>query len=123
YSALGGEVVAYALMLAGVVSVFALQSVAGLWYVIIGMFLRSTARRSYAEQMQDLVLRDVPARLLMLPPGEPVEAAMSVQELVDERGGSERFFLVRRDEVVVGLLTISDVVRTRRSEWDRTSLG
>ena len=122
-AARSGAVVSYGLMALGVVVLFTPMRASGVWYVVIGFYLRSTARRSYRELMSELVLRDIPARDLMLVPPEPVEAAMPLQDLVDERvvPTTDRAFVVQRDRVIVGLLTITDIVRVPRTQWATTA--
>jgi Zn-dependent protease len=122
-AARSGAVVAYGLMAVGVLVLFTPMRASGAWYVVIGFYLRSTARRSYREMMSDLVLRDIPTRDLMLVPPEPVEATMLLQDLVDERvvPTTDRAFVVERDDVIVGLLTITDIVRAQRARWGTTT--
>jgi Zn-dependent protease len=122
-AARGGSVVAYGLMVLGFVVLFTPARTSGVWYVVIGFYLRSTARRSYHDLMSELLLRGIPARDLMLVPPDPVAASMSLQQLVDERVGpsNDRAFMVQRDSTIVGMLTITDVVRVPRSQWATTT--
>jgi Zn-dependent protease len=122
-AARSGAIVAYGLMALGVLVLFTPLRASGAWYVVIGFYLRSTARRSYREMMSDLVLRDIPARDLMLIPPDPVDATMLLQDLVDRRvvPTSDRAFLVERDDVIIGLLTITDIVRAQRARWGTTT--
>jgi Zn-dependent protease/predicted transcriptional regulator len=123
-AARGGSVVAYGLVALGFLVLFTPMRTSGVWYVVIGFYLRSTARSSYREMMSDLVLRDIPARDLMLTPPAPVGVAMSLQTLVDERvvPSTDRAFLAERDGAIVGMLTITDIVRVPRARWAATSV-
>jgi CBS domain-containing protein len=66
----------------------------------------------------------MPSRDLMLVPPEPVPASMSLQQLVDERvvPSSDRAFMVQRDGSIVGMLTITDIVRVPRAQWAGTAV-
>jgi Zn-dependent protease len=114
----GGRVVAYGLMILGVFVLWQRDST-GLWYILIGLFLQSAANSSYRELMAEILLRDVPARLLMVAPPAPVEANMRLIDIVDSRVASslDRVFLVSRKGVIAGLLTVTDIVRVPRDEW------
>jgi CBS domain-containing protein len=105
--------------------VFAFGLLGGIWYVQIGLFLKSAAEGSYRSMLADRALHDVAAQTVMRPPPEPVDASMSVQHLVDERllRSAERAFLVRRDGGVVGLITVSDITKVPREQWGTTSVS
>jgi Zn-dependent protease len=123
-AARGGSLVAYGLMVLGFLVLFTPARSSGVWYVVIGFYLRATARRSYHDLMSDLLLRGMPSRDLMLVPPEPVPASMSLQQLVDERvvPSSDRAFMVQRDGSIVGMLTITDIVRVPRAQWAGTAV-
>ena len=114
----GGRVVAFGLMALGLYTLFQRDS-SGLWYILIGLFLHNAASSSYRELMAEILLRDIPARLLMVPPPPPVEANQTLVSIVDERVTSslDRVFIVRRVDRIVGLLSVTDIVRVPRSEW------
>lgn len=114
----GGRVVAFGLMALGLYTLFQRDS-SGLWYILIGLFLHNAAAASYRDLMAEILLRDIPARLLMVAPPPPVEANQTLVSIVDERVTSslDRVFIVRRADRVVGLLSVTDIVRVPRSEW------
>ena len=78
----GGRVVGYGLMVLGVFALWQRDTI-GLWYILIGMFLRSAAGQSYRDVMSEVLLRDVPARDLMAPPPDPVEWSTTLLDLLD----------------------------------------
>ncbi len=120
-----GSVVAWGLMLGGLAGFYWFEHAPGIWYLVIGFYLRGTSRRSYRELMSELMLRDIPTSELMAPPPNPIPAAVSVKELIDSRTAdrNERAFLVQRHETIVGLLTLSDIVRLPRLRWGDTTVG
>ena len=114
----GGRVVAFGLMAWGLYTLFQ-RDASGLWLILIGLFLHNAAASSYRELMAEILLRDIPARLLMVAPPPPVEANQTLVSIVDERVTSslDRVFIVRRVNRIVGLLSVTDIVRVPRDEW------
>ena len=117
----GGRVVGYGLMVLGVYTLWQ-RDTSGLWFILIGMFLRSAANQSYRDVMSEVVLRDVPASQLMAPPPDPVEWSTTLLDLLDTRVTSsiDHVFLVRRNSAITGLLTVTDIVRVPRGDWATT---
>lgn len=92
---------------------------AGLWLVLIGMFLRSAARAHQAGADVVSALEGVPVEALMRRSDGGVPANASIRSLVDD-------WFVRRDEGVfpvffgerfVGLVTAASVAKVPRQEW------
>src|SRR5690606_22258608 len=80
-----GTMIAYVMIGAGLISVFVFGLFGGIWYVLIGLFLKSAAEGSYQAMLADRALKNVNAGSVMQPPPEPVESWSNVQRLVDER--------------------------------------
>ncbi len=122
-AARGGTVLAYALMALGVFTVLTV-SLTGLWYVLIGLFLKSAADAAYGQTLVETTLRDVAVERAMSPAPNPIAAHTTVQQLVEERvlGAAERAFVVEADGRIVGLLTTSDLARLPRERWPSTAV-
>ena len=118
-----GRGFAYVFILIGVWQLFAGNFVGGLWIAFIGWFLESAA----VSQTQQVVLQD-------LLTGHTVAEAMSrdvsavpvgatLQQLVDQHvlTSGRRSFLVQRDQVVLGLLTLHHLVQIPRAQWATTT--
>jgi Zn-dependent protease len=114
-----GRGFAFLFILYGVWQIFAGNFVGGLWIAFIGWFLESAA----VAQTQQVVLQDLLA-------GNTVAEAMSrditavpsdatLQQLVDQHvlTSGRRSFLVKRDQAVLGLLTLHHVVQIPRTQW------
>ncbi|MGE0227441.1 MAG: site-2 protease family protein [Dehalococcoidia bacterium] len=117
-----GSIIAYAMIGIGLVSVFYFGLFGAIWYVLIGLFLKSAAEGSYQAMLADRALRNVETQTIMQPPTEPVDGSMSVQELVETRllRRAERAYLVGDEGHVVGLVTATDITRLPRDQWART---
>ena len=124
FASTAGSLIAYVMIAAGLVSVFAFGLFGGIWYVLIGLFLKSAAEGSYQAMLTDRALHDVAAQAVMRPPPEPIDASMTVQELVDGRllPTAERAFLIGGDGNVIGLVTASDITKLPREQWAATAV-
>ncbi len=114
-----GEGIAYLMIGGGVLAVLFLGNLGGVWYVLIGLFLRNAAQGSYAATVTDRVLRDVAVSAVMRPANAPIDATMTIEALVETRvlPSAERAFLVVQEGRVVGLVTTTDITRVPREQW------
>ncbi|MFN8584573.1 MAG: site-2 protease family protein [Dehalococcoidia bacterium] len=119
-----GSIIAYLMIALGLLSVFYFGLLGGIWYVLIGLFLKSAAEGSYQAMLADRALRNVATRTVMQPPSQPVDPSMTVQQLVDERllRAAERAYLVGDEGRVLGLVTASDITRLPRERWASTTV-
>jgi Zn-dependent protease/CBS domain-containing protein len=114
-----GRFIAYLFILFGVWQIFEGNFINGMWIVFIGWFLESAAK----GQVQQLALHDILA-------GHKVSQAMNrqytalhadttLQQLVDDHilASGRRSFVVKRSDVVIGLLTLHHVKGIPRSDW------
>jgi CBS domain-containing protein len=120
-----GTAIAYGMIALGLLSVFAFGLFGGIWYVLIGLFLKAAAEGSYQAMLADRAIRNVDTQAVMRPPTAPVDTSMTVQDVVDERmlRSAERAFLVGSDGSVVGLVTASDITRLSRDKWAETAVS
>ena len=119
-----GSGVAY-LLIAGGAALLAFGNFGGLWYVLIGLFLRAAASGSAQTLLVDMAMSDVVVRSVMRPPPEAVPAGTTLQELVDARvlTTGERCYLIGGlDGVVIGLITTSDITDIPRERWSAVTV-
>ena len=125
-ASIAGSVIGYGLILLGLVSVFAVGLFGGLWYVLIGLFMKSAAEGAYAsmraERTVEHALERLTARSVMREAPLAVDGTLTLQQLVDDYvlGTAERAFLVAEDGAVVGMVTNSDIMRLPRERWAET---
>jgi CBS domain-containing protein len=119
-----GRVISFLLMGAGVISVLAGSFVGGIWFIVIGWFLRNASESSY----QQLVLRSGLAGTKV---GDIVnrsyEAAppdITLDQLVREfiLGRSQRCVPIVVSGDLLGLLTMSDLQDVPQENWATTSV-
>lgn len=119
-----GQVVAFLLILSGLLHFFGGAGFGGLWLAFIGWFLLDASRASSIQVMLMAGLRDRRVGDLMDSNCPLVEGHLSVRDFVNEhllRTG-RRCFLVVHGDRVAGLITPHEIKRVDRGDWEQTSL-
>lgn len=126
-----GQGVAWILILIGLAMIFGIRVpifgtglIGGLWLILIGWFLHSAAVQSYRQIVVQGALQGVPVGRLMESRVATVPPNLPVSSLVHEyiMGTSERAFPVVQDDQLVGIVSLEDVRRVPREDWDLTSV-
>ena len=114
-----GELFGWGLIGLGVVMILTISWI-GLWGIAIGWFLLTAARGEAQGIQMDTILSKLRARDLMHDRFEKVTPGTAVQEVVDDYmvGKGERAVVIANDDFVLGILTVTDINRVPRSEWD-----
>jgi CBS domain-containing protein len=119
-----GTLFAFLLMFAGVFSLLRGASLSGVWYILIGWFIKDASAASYQQVRLDEALRGVSVRDAMLDAVATIPSSGSVAEAAREyfmRTGYGSY-PVTRGEAVVGLLCLKDVLRLSPEERESTSV-
>ena len=123
-AASAGTFFAYFLIVSGALRLFRGDGIGGIWYVLIGWFLKEGAQGAYQRVRLDETLRGVTVRDVMIADPETLPAQVSLSEaahshfLLSGYGG----YPVVRGEQVVGLLCLKDILRRPPAERDSTSV-
>jgi Zn-dependent protease/CBS domain-containing protein len=119
-----GTVVAYGIMALGVAAFFLGSPITGIWFLLIGNFLRSASAESYEQVLVDRMLRGVPARAVLRQDYVTVPPDLMLSQLVEENllAGQARCFPVVVAGELLGLITLDDVRKVPRDEWATTSV-
>jgi Zn-dependent protease/CBS domain-containing protein len=123
-AARAGTLFAYFLMASGVVSMVRGAGISGMWYVLIGWFLKDASAGAYQSARVDEALRGVTAGDAMVKDVATLPAEISLAEAAHEhflRTGYGAYPVVRGDEPV-GLLCRRDILKVPAEERDRTSV-
>lgn len=107
------------LILLGVYSVFLGNLIAGLWWFLIGLFLRSAAQMSYQQLLVRRALVGEPVSRFMQPHVQTVSPQVSLQELVDRYVLQYHYkmFPVVDEDRLRGCVSVQDVKTIPREEW------
>lgn len=114
-----------ALMLLGGISFVQGNFIGGMWWVLIGIFLRSTALASYRQILLQDVVKDKPVRDFMQKDPVTVAPSITVQDWVDDYVYQHHFkmFPVVEGSTLLGSVSIDAIKRIPRSDWPGKTIG
>lgn len=119
-----GEFIAYGMMAIGVLEMVVGGVVSGIWFVLIGLFLRNASVASYEQLLIETTLSGIRVRDVMRIDPPRVEPDMTVDALVRGRilTGHARCFLVVAAGELAGVMTLTDVQRVPVDQWTTTTV-
>jgi Zn-dependent protease/CBS domain-containing protein len=119
-----GVAVAYIIMAMGVGSFFFWNVVTGVWFFLIGNFLRIASAESYQQLFMEVALRGVPASAVARQDYVTIAPDLMLSQLVEEHilAGHGRCFPVVVAGELLGLVTLNDLRQVPRSDWSTTSV-
>jgi Zn-dependent protease/predicted transcriptional regulator len=112
----------FVLIALGVLSLFSGQLIAGIWWFLIGMFLRGAANMSYQQLITRRALEGEPVSRFMTTDPITVPNEISLESLVDDfvYRYHHKFYPVADDGQLVGCIGVDDVKTVPREEWAGT---
>jgi Zn-dependent protease/CBS domain-containing protein len=117
-----GRMFAFLFIIYGVWQMFSGNLAGGLWIAFIGWFLDSAA----TSHLQQQTLRDLLAGhkvwLAMTQNYTVIPSDLTLQQLADEHilGMNRRFFVIKNEGQVLGLITLHNIKEVPRSKWAET---
>jgi Zn-dependent protease/CBS domain-containing protein len=123
-AAAGGQLVAVAFIVLGVLRFFGGAGLGGLWIAFIGWFLLNASGGASLQAEARDRLRAVRAGDVMRRDCPVVAPGMSVEELVDTEvlHTGRRCYLVADERRIRGLVTLHEIRQVPRPEWPQTSV-
>jgi len=117
-----GSAFGLGLMLLGIVEVLTGNVVGGIWWVLIGMFLRGAASASYMQMLTRSALEGEPVRRFMTADPVTVEPGVTVRELVEDYvyRYHHELFPVADEGRLLGCVSVRQVKALPREKWDWT---
>lgn len=114
-----GTWIAYGIMGLGVLYTFTISLFSGLWFLLIGFFLRNASEASYQQLVIETTLAGIPVRNVMRTTVDVVSPDTTIDELVNEYvlGRNSRCFAVMAGGDFAGLITLTDVRNVPRDQW------
>jgi Zn-dependent protease len=114
-----------ALIVLGVLTLIAGNLIGGLWWILIGLFLRSAAQMSYRQVLIRRVLEGEPVSRFMTPDPRTVPPAASVRELVEDYvyRYHHKMFPVAENGALLGCVSTRQIQEIPRSEWEQRRVG
>lgn len=125
WAVIGGRFVAFGLMFLGLLTVMQTGLlINGLWLLGIGWFLLSAAEASGRAYVMEHMLKDIAAGDIMQKEVPTVAANMMISDWLDQHVllTGHRACLVKQHDRIIGLVTLSDAIKSTRRQWPTTPL-
>ncbi len=119
-----GTLLAFGLIAIGVVSILAGNFIGGAWFIVIGWFLRNVSESSYQQLLYRSTLEGTKVGDLINRSFDAAPPDMNLDTLVNEYllTKSQRCVPIVVGEELIGLVTMQDLKRVPRDEWQTTSV-
>jgi Zn-dependent protease/CBS domain-containing protein len=113
------------LIVLGVFSFLRGNIIGGMWWFVIGLFLRSAASTSYQQLLIRRALEGEPVRRFMSPDPITVPSTLPVRQLVEDYVYKfhHKMFPVVDDGNLLGCVTTRGIKEVPRGEWDLKKTG
>ncbi len=120
-----GRILAFGVILWGILLIFQGNWADGLWMAFIGWFIQQAAAQSVARVTFEEMLEGHNAREAMMTDCPRVSPALTVQKLVDDvvLHSGRRCFPVIGGDRITGLITLNEVTDIPREKWASTTVG
>jgi len=124
-AAFTGQLIAFGFIGWGVFTVLRGNLFNGLWLVFIGWFLQNAAATSYSQANMRELLKGTKVAQVMSTECMRIPSQLPLSRLINDHilTGGNRCFLVTEGDVLRGILTLRDISKTPRSNWDRITTG
>lgn len=114
-----------ALIILGVFNMFGGNIIGGIWWMLIGLFLRNASQMSYKKILIRNNLEGEPVSRFMKRDPVTVSPDISVHELVEDyiyKHHFKMFPVVDENNELVGCVTTKDVKNVDREDWDEKTV-
>jgi Zn-dependent protease/CBS domain-containing protein len=120
-----GSTFGLVLMVLGVVSFLTGAIIPGIWYFVLGLFLRGLARASYQQVLLREALEGEPVRRFMKADPVTVPPTISVRELVEDYiyRHHHKLYPVVEDGRLAGCVSVRQVRDVPKEEWDERQVA
>jgi Zn-dependent protease/predicted transcriptional regulator len=114
-----------ALIVLGLLNVLTGNFIGGIWWALIGLFVRFAAQMSYQQVLVKKGLEGVPVKQLMNPQPITVSPDLAIADLVEDYVYRYHFklFPVVHDDNLVGCVRLGDIKEIPRDRWGTTRVA
>jgi len=114
-----------ALIILGVLRVLTGYFIGGMWFFLIGMFIRGAARMSYQQLLTRRALEGEPVRRFMNENPITVPPSITLDKLVEDYiyRHHHKLYPVAEDGRLTGCITTRQIKAIDRDEWPNTTAG
>ena len=114
----------YVLMIYGILQIFTSGLINGIWLIIMGSFLKSTARQAYVQTVNEVALSNISVNEILRIPQRNLEIPfeMLISDAVREYfiPYKKSYFPISKGDAIVGIVHIEDIKKIplrRRSQF------
>lgn len=120
-----GQAFGLLLVLLGFLSLIAGAFVGGMWWILIGLFVRAAARGSYRQLLVSRMLEGKTVRDVMNTQPVTVQRSLSLREFVDDYvyRYRSRLFPVTEGERLAGCARVERLKAVPEADWARRAVG
>jgi Zn-dependent protease/CBS domain-containing protein len=113
------------LIVLGVYRVLIGDFVGGMWWFLIGLFVRFAAQMSYQQVLMRETLRGIPVRRIMSANPVMVSSGITIAQLIDDYvyRHHHNMFPVADNGRLVGCVSMNDIKRLPRDRWSSTTVS
>ncbi|MFO7903347.1 MAG: site-2 protease family protein [Planctomycetota bacterium] len=122
-----GSAFALFLVFMGVMNLVATENyIAGMWWILLGLFLRAASESSYQQVLVRRVLSGAQVKEMMRTDAQTVPPSISIEDLVENyvyRYHFKMFPVIDEDGRLVGCITTRQVKEVPREQWGERTVG
>ncbi|MFP4053477.1 MAG: site-2 protease family protein [Phycisphaerae bacterium] len=109
----------------GILNLLSMNPLGGLWWILIGMFIRAAAKQGYQQVLVRQMLKGEPVKRFMNPDPVTVTQDVTIDRLVDEYvyHYHHKLYPVVKDGRLVGCVTTRDIRQVPREKWSEQTVG
>ncbi|MGJ3242426.1 MAG: site-2 protease family protein [Opitutales bacterium] len=113
------------LIIMGVLQFLGGATIGGIWYAILGLFLRGIAKASYQQVLVKRILQGTPVKRLMTTDLVSTDPDQRLDTFVEETlyRYHHKLVPVVRDGQPVGIITPAEVSKVAREDWQHHTVG
>jgi CBS domain-containing protein len=118
-----GTAISFALIALGVLSVLAGNFIGGVWFVVIGWFLRNTSEQSYRQLLYKNTMEGTKVRDVLNRSFERAPPDISLADIVNDYmvGLGQRCVPIVVVDDLLGIISMADLKKQPRENWPATS--
>lgn len=120
-----GSAFGFGLIILGIFSLFSGNFIGGLWWILIGMFVRGASNMSYQQMLLRRALEGEPIRRFMKSDVVTVQPNVTLDDFVENYVYTHHYkmFPVVVNDHLRGCVTTRGVKEVPREQWTQTSVG